>query len=99
VSEKLMERATTAGVQDSRKAKESRAYHLGGKKTHRKGLVGDKRRLIMSKKRRRLILENVNRKRARLPTRTHNGLPAASCTKPLVESTPAYHEPGRRAFR
>jgi len=30
VSEKLKEQATTAGVQDSRKAEESRSDHLGG---------------------------------------------------------------------
>ena len=46
-----MEQATTAGVQDSRKAEESRSDHLGeGKctdknapKMHRKGSVGDNR--------------------------------------------------------
>jgi hypothetical protein len=46
VSEKPMEYATTAGVQDSRKAEESRSDHLGDSKCTEsapKGSVGDKR--------------------------------------------------------
>jgi hypothetical protein len=43
VSEKQMQHATTAGVQDSLKADEGRSHHLGdGKRTqtHRKGPLG-----------------------------------------------------------